>query len=312
MANWHEALDAQSQAFSFYDSSRGRAYAKGWVSSWDADKQSTENGREHGSVSKEALQMYSRMVSDIPDILLNAETLYVEPEMFTLVESAVPGFELGTLLREDVPVSTGFLYLPRPLTMQDRWGEKVTVRAFAWAPFVPLQGEGQHLALLMLHRVGDTDAYSEKEGSSLGLNPDDLLILHIFPWLFGIDIPEAETPGGFIYAAKPLVVIWRLMQQTIGVTTRERPHRSTRRRVTPKLKDSLVVVVRLRRPKRIPGEKDVLPVDWHFRWIVGGHWRQQWFPRLSLHRQIWISPYIKGPDDKPLASSKTRVFDLAR
>ena len=46
------------------------------------------------------------------------------------------------------------------------------------------------------------------------------------------------------------------------------------------------------------------PVNWTHRWLVDGFWRSQWFPSLGRHRQIWISPYVKGPEDLPLVIKK--------
>lgn len=40
--------------------------------------------------------------------------------------------------------------------------------------------------------------------------------------------------------------------------------------------------------------------EWRHRWIVRGHWRQQWYPSLGDHRPRWIHPYPKGPEGAPL------------
>ncbi len=40
-------------------------------------------------------------------------------------------------------------------------------------------------------------------------------------------------------------------------------------------------------------------VEWSRRWLVRGHWRNQWYPSEQVHRTIWISPYVKGPEDRP-------------
>lgn len=54
-------------------------------------------------------------------------------------------------------------------------------------------------------------------------------------------------------------------------------------------------------------------VDWSCRWIVGGHWRKQWYPSSQTHRPVFIVPYVKGPDDKPLKpDSGERVYVVAR
>jgi hypothetical protein len=41
--------------------------------------------------------------------------------------------------------------------------------------------------------------------------------------------------------------------------------------------------------------------------MVRGHWRNQWYPSLNAHRQRWISPYVKGPEDEELVL-KDRVW----
>lgn len=62
-----------------------------------------------------------------------------------------------------------------------------------------------------------------------------------------------------------------------------------------------VYVVTLRRP--IP-EADRFGTggqrEWYHRWLVRGHYRNQWYPSLRDHKLIWVPPYMKGPQDKPL------------
>ena len=36
------------------------------------------------------------------------------------------------------------------------------------------------------------------------------------------------------------------------------------------------------------------------RWMVRGHWRQQWYPSLEINRPVWIAPHLKGPVGAPL------------
>jgi hypothetical protein len=62
-----------------------------------------------------------------------------------------------------------------------------------------------------------------------------------------------------------------------------------------------VAVVTLRRKTATGGSNDeAQEVEWSHRWVVRGHWRRQWHPRLQSHRPIWINEHVKGPDDKPL------------
>lgn len=42
-------------------------------------------------------------------------------------------------------------------------------------------------------------------------------------------------------------------------------------------------------------------VEWSKRWMVRGHWRlQPHGPKRAQRKPIWIDPYVKGPEDKPL------------
>jgi hypothetical protein len=56
----------------------------------------------------------------------------------------------------------------------------------------------------------------------------------------------------------------------------------------------------LRHPRRPAGEATTATVAWTKRWVVSGHWRNQWYPSIGAHRQRYILPYVKGPADKPL------------
>lgn len=105
--------------------------------------------------------------------------------------------------------------------------------------------------------------------------------------------------------------IWRLLMQHIAVRSSVQPARQERKRVA-RLPSYNITFVRLRRPESERGDTEPTTVHWSHRWLVGGHWRNQWYPSLGLHRQVWISPYVKGPDDLPLVASKGRVFRLDR
>lgn len=94
----------------------------------------------------------------------------------------------------------------------------------------------------------------------------------------------------------------RMMQQRIAVPVEAALDRASRRRweragMTP----PEVLIIRLRRPSsRKPKDDEHKAVEWTHQWIVDGFWRDQWYPSLQRHRQIYISPYVKGPEDKPL------------
>jgi hypothetical protein len=69
-------------------------------------------------------------------------------------------------------------------------------------------------------------------------------------------------------------------------------------------------IVRLRREEKERRDEalpDGRPLrEYSHRWMVQGHWRNQWYPSMQDHRPKYIPPHIKGPKDKPLV-----VHDVA-
>lgn len=76
--------------------------------------------------------------------------------------------------------------------------------------------------------------------------------------------------------------------------------------------DPEVRFVALRSPVPESGERP-LPTGkqttYSRRWFVRGHIRAQWYPSEESHKLIWIAPYIKGPEDKPLLNT---IYKVAR
>jgi hypothetical protein len=107
-----------------------------------------------------------------------------------------------------------------------------------------------------------------------------------------------------------------IMSQTITATTPERGDRAQRRRLERENLPSEVMVIQFRKTRYTSTEKgEEVAVNWSHRWIVGGHWRWQPYKDPAsggeIKKRIWINPYVKGPDDKPL-KTKERVYVLAR
>ena len=106
-----------------------------------------------------------------------------------------------------------------------------------------------------------------------------------------------------------LRVFNRLLGERIVLKTPMRPHRAVRRAAQrlglAETRDVIVCELRRARPRGYewPESGDGESHLSH-RFMVAGHWRNQWYPSLKRHKQRWISPYIKGPDDKPFVDKK--------
>lgn len=98
--------------------------------------------------------------------------------------------------------------------------------------------------------------------------------------------------------------LWLLVQQKVAVQRVAGADRAANRRWSRDhdRPPPEVTVVELRRPIETRPHEDssVVPVEWSHRWIVDGHWRNQYHPSTGERVPTWIAPHIKGPEDKPL------------
>lgn len=334
MARWEDALDAQLDLVAKHGSdARTRAYAQGWMESYLRGMKGALNWRPEDTPDR------------IAAIAFNADAIHVDSDMMTIWEGALDGFEPEPLVMEDLITPAGFLYFPRPFYQQDINGKRVSSRAILWHPIDHILMERDQL-LAAEKAMGELpEPYSVRMGDMLiptkrvnnqlvapGIilfafthtnDVDDfslphsemrmtgLMLDHVMPWPYGSKFDKSDPGelGVLSYQA-----LWRLMQQTLAVRTLHRPDRPTRKRVARAgWPEREVTVIKLRRTDPEHEKSDeIKDVNWTHRWLVGGHWRMQPYPTLGISRQIWISPYVKGPVDLPLRPRKARVFELVR
>jgi hypothetical protein len=111
--------------------------------------------------------------------------------------------------------------------------------------------------------------------------------------------------------SRAMAALFLLMQQRITSTHSVPAERAERRREARKTEKDVpeVKIVHLRRTiaEALPQRSDGGGVDWSHRWLVSGHWRNQWFPSSQEHGWRYINPYVKGPEDKPFVSKEILV-----
>jgi hypothetical protein len=113
--------------------------------------------------------------------------------------------------------------------------------------------------------------------------------------------------------------VW--IEQEIVETVEGKIPRQQRRQVEREYKlpttPGNVKVIALRRKRRIaetPIENpDKKPREWHWQWEVEGHFRNQPYgPGHTQRKLVYIMPYMKGPDDRPLKPRSDKVFAVVR
>ena len=97
-----------------------------------------------------------------------------------------------------------------------------------------------------------------------------------------------------------------LLTQQDNVTTvvEQHPGRHVVKRLTRKKSrepEARVRLVNIHAPRHAPSEGGHRDVEWTRRWLVRGHWRQvPCGPGKTQRRPVYVMPFIKGPEDKPL------------
>lgn len=107
--------------------------------------------------------------------------------------------------------------------------------------------------------------------------------------------------------------------QYIAVVSGRKGARSQRRRalrmaVAPNFGDIRYVTLRRADQSRfedVEGYENDPDFEYSHRFVVRGHWRHQYYPSKGRHELIWIDPFVKGPEHKPLII-KDDVFKLVR
>lgn len=241
-------------------------------------------------------------VEDTTSHLSRSSLWWVSSDMCRLLDAAAPSMPAQPLLAGDVPDPWGVVFFENPLRSDDsKIGGDLLVSAMSWAPVRFARGGGDGLVivawtLLRLEAGGIFAHFTGQTSWAAGANPDALASP-------GLDLATAASHAE---DRRRLAALWTLsMQESIVETTTERLDSRTAAKAARRNVDvSPMKVLRLRRHRSEPtgGRADR---SYSHRWLVSGHWRNQYLPSRGTHRLQWIAPYVKGPEDKPLVVKET-------
>lgn len=326
--NWHDAMTARLAQHAWSASPDGQRWLRNKF-----NRDSSEY-REYPEIVSLMNRLYASEVSR----LAGATPFFVSADMTTLVEHASKQFRPEAIYPTDVLKLQGFMWYERPLPLLDRFGREVQLRAVSWQPIMGNEDVKPDRLLSRDDEVreylGERHDQGKVDGLALtlyeDLTPDDLknwpasmtrptvAPLHITPWWWGMsyegnEVTVTDRPTGAEWWWRVVQSTWRLMQQHVAVRHYERPTRPQRReaqRVHVSADD--VVVVRLRRETVKHNGEPLTEMHYSHRFMVEGHWRNQWYPSGQVHRQIYIADYEKGPEGAPLILRPNRVFNWNR
>lgn len=218
-----------------------------------------------------------------------AEPFWVASEMVALLHVAATKMPQQRLLATDLPCPHGVVAFAEPVA---------GVRGLMWSELADtgiiihtqLDDSGTGLETAYVWRFGHTPKESTEGFADLRSRSDSTV--------------DQDRLG---LLNRYLSTFWTLSQQRLATPSRELGSRAARRRLE-RLGLSEIANVRVVRLRRVGPQQSAdgsLSVVWSHRWMVSGHWRNQWLPSLKAHRLQWIAPYVKGPDDKPLVVKDT-------
>lgn len=140
--------------------------------------------------------------------------------------------------------------------------------------------------------------------------------------------PEAPPRAGLMGEKATMAVVDQLsrfwvsgalwLQQKLLVYAQGHVHRAVKRRMEREVFKrplSDVQIVQLRRRETV--QQEATPEGssgrtYTCRWIVSGHWRDQYYPSKGIHQPKYIEAYPKGPEDMPLKVPSHRIYVVNR
>jgi hypothetical protein len=256
--------------------------------------------------------------------LKSADLFWVDAAMTELTIAASASMPEFSLMPEDLPARSGLILFEKPIRQMessDDFADHVYVRAATWeivsgsmpwdvwvSWYTDSTMNVESIDLLRLAAyLGSSTSKAERDKirirqamPALSYDFEEMLSFSAVP-LAMRNAFTGEIMKSSAYPLKELITAWTLMQQPMVKASDAEFDRASRRRLQKAgIEPKPVRVISLRRPTSTAGERGESGREYHHKWIVRGHWRQQWYPSREVHRPVWIAPHVKGPEDAPL------------
>ena len=322
-SRYEDALIAKMRIHEWYSSHHGEKYLHNFFGSMNSHHDPKER------LSIDGLVYIQRQM------IQRADPIYVSMDITDLVDHARWSFEPEPLLPGDPFVPSGFAIFPKPIYTEDapvddkhpgRYKEGIPVRAVSWMPMHTEDLSAGCYWIAFYQHIDDDFLLAngaerwDDEMRAWMRRYAPLLIGHQFQWSWG-QVPgesaalvydnETEEQGSLRAKMQSALMqtFWRIGQQRVPVPERV-PRGLWRDSKRKGIEHRDVKVMTLRRARE---KHEVEPSGrtMKVRSITSGHWRNQWYSSIQEHRQIWIFPYMRGPEDAPLIQP-TRAVEFKR
>ena len=282
------------------------------------------NSEESEFISEQlgdAISSARALQRDVVNMISQAETYYVSDEIANVLVGGfgtLPATPLGDI-RPSSPY--GWAYFERPVLCPFPRPSSHTggatglwkVKGLLWGP----QPQGLNLCIFIQHPWSSHVPCSGMTNVSWSSS-----------WVHAWDFTHSRaglSPGGVHFSrfadrdlshwiSKLYFSLFAFIRQTCISIQATPPSRPIRRHLPPTFRAEPVIrIIQLRRRSPAANGRGTQPRDYSCRWLVRGHWRNQFYPSSKNHRPRFIPAYVKGPDDKPLKrAAKVSLFAVVR
>lgn len=318
MSEYDIALDKQIELANFWTSDHGISLYGGIIRG--LSRLRAEKGERNAEDILGQIEDHY-IVSMMP--IINGDCFYWSRDMINICLAASQSLpDSWSLMKPHIPATSGFFWLDRILD------EKPYNRLLAIG-WTIMRAEGDIAEIYMRQKDGSMPDFNSIDLVFFVDNPEFPKPLPCFTKIkigqtladYKLDMSDYAVsinanPDEFINLSnmRLFATMLSFIQQKLLVASRQAASRATRRRAIASKREAEaeVNVIRLRRLiYRAHESAEGLPVEWSCQWIVRGHWRNQWYPSLTKNQPIWINPYLKGPEDKPLRNPG-KLFAVVR
>lgn len=245
---------------------------------------------------------------------------FVESDICKLISEASGSLPRSTLSEELFITKSGWVTLDTPILLKvplpKRDEDPIYLKYFAWYVFEKSSGEDfDYYFSFYEFRFGKIYPFlflgGKFDEEFAGMDIFNYSVIGDKPETVNInnqqDIDEANLAKRILKSW--IISFFLFVNQKLLVRSKQIANRTTRRRLNlnPDLSEIDVILLRTHIYKPTGGGADV---EWSCKWLVRGHWRQQPY-KNGIYRPIWIAPYWKGPDDKPV-KNPNKIFDVTR
>lgn len=237
--------------------------------------------------------------------LAQAELWWVAEDMLSLLETAAAQMPSQDLMPDDPPTPCpGLVVFERPVESIDSgMDQPMLISGMLWAQHTQLSPT--HVPLYGFLAIEAFAAFDAPVG--LAFWPVGGSTWRLREPLDHCDEEGSRECASVLEDRRRIAAFWTLIQQEKVVETERRPlsPKAAKRLERAGMPVSDIRIARLRRARREGSSSDAGDASYSHRFVVSGHWRNQWLPSRKAHRLQWIAPYVKGPEDKPLVIKET-------